>query len=185
MKESKGAREARMRRNKAKRKAAGQLGPINGRNYRETMVRKRVMEKRQVVSKAYATAYAKVLIAISKEYYDGEVKYAALRAKEPQVGAECKIQVEQGIAKYLRIPKSEQTPQLLAEACDVIQELHEQFIKDGKLVPQNLNLWEVPQARVYNDGRVEPVNRVRDMDIKDMGARYLKAQQEVDEKLKG
>lgn len=178
-KETRAAREARMNRNKAKRATRG---PVNGHDLRETMIRQRVAQARAAKATKYAEAYVKVLMDASNEYYDGEVRYAVLRAKNAQVGAQCKREVEEALAPFLAIPKAEQTEEHLDSSAGIIQRLHQRFVDEGKLVPQNLRVWEVPQARVYKDGRVEAVNRVRDMDIRDMGARYLAAQENIDEK---
>ena len=184
MKETRGARDARKRRNKAKQDRYAAASPARGMPYRETLVRQRVNAKRAALAKAYAQAHAQVLVDISKEYYDGEVKYGALRAKDAVVGAECKIEVENALAHLAAIPKGEQKPQHLTEAAGILQTLHQRFINEAKLVPENLRVWDVPQVRIYKDGRVEAINRMFDMDMRDMGQRYLKAQKLADEKLK-
>jgi hypothetical protein len=150
---------------------------------KKVLVNRRVEQGRADAEREVAAVYAGVLIEVCREYYDGDVKYSALCATDENRGREMQETVSRELATYI---DKEQTPQLVAEAADIVQELNQKWIDTGFLIPTNLRLWDVPTARIYfKSGVVEAVNRARDMDVRDMGSRFRTAMAEYEESKKG
>ena len=149
---------------------------------KKVLINRRVEQGREDAEREVAAVYAGVLIEVCREYYDGDVKYSALCAADDKKGHEMQEAVSRELAPYI---DKEQTPQIVAEAADIVQELNQKWIDTGLLIPRNLRLWDVPTARIYlKSGAVEAVNRARDMDVRDMGSRFRTALAEYEESKK-
>lgn len=136
------------------------------------MLKQQALEKHRLKQKKmFAQKYADILVSVSQEYYDGEVKYCSLKAVSVGRGNQMQEEVEKAIKPFAQIPKKEQTQQIFAEVADIIQAKNQTWIEQGWLVAENVKVDELPTGRVYDDGTIESVNRFRDMDIIDIQKR--------------
>jgi len=136
------------------------------------LLQKARQRRQQRRSEELATAYANVMVEVSKAYYEGKVKYSALRAVDVERGKVMQKMVEERTAEYARLPKSEQTREVLRKVGEIVQSLNQNWIDAGDLRVEDIQLGQIPTARIYEDGRIEAVNRATDIDILDMGKRF-------------
>lgn len=115
--------------------------------------------------KEIASVYREIMLEISNEYHGGNVQYCMFRPKTKEAAKLVKEQIAFSTSRFASIHKDEQTPELMCEVGSVVKDLYDGWIHTGIVVPDSVHVNELPNGRIYTDGRIEAINRGKDEDV--------------------
>ena len=162
------SREARWRRNKELRDRRKQVVIDPKLAMRQHAVQSSAAKKVAEV----ADVYREVMLEISDEYHDGEVQYCMLRARDKEGAEYINEEIARAILRFSEFSKEQQTGDVLDEVGAIMKNLYQGWIESCIVVPDSVRINDVPNGRMYQDGRIEAINRASDIDILDMGRRF-------------